>query len=514
MNLDELLALAAQDSPTPLEHARARRAMRRIKEDRQRRLVEGPEIISDVDLYDPLSADVGEAKRIARAAELRKRGSITWDMGTRQLDWSDEMSRIFGLAPVEARKSLSRLFALVHPGDRTAVRRRLGDAWRNRSAVELVCRITMRDGSTSYLEFLVEILTDGRDRPTGIVATGHDVTASHQRRRDDERRALRDGSVQKNLAEVDAVTGLLSRKAFIDEVGRASRTGTGTLLVISVMPYSRRSSDVDLARDDRLSAAAAKVLHDIVDSDPCGLLGRHEFGVLMPYTTFDMATSRAEKVVRSLRDTRFLAGHTRLDVFGGLVRYDYRLPTESIELLLDAETAWRRAKHGDQPLHVLRQQPSAEERREICRAGIRNAVEQSRFALYAQPLRDLELNRTTRHEILLRVLDDAGRPTPPATFLHLAEHMDEILAVDKWVINHALRLIGESSQTSHYQINISGRSLADPLLLDHIRSAVDRFGVDPEPHDRDHRDRGHRKPDRRPPVRRRGQGAGLPGRAG
>ncbi|MCA2218436.1 EAL domain-containing protein [Jidongwangia harbinensis] len=480
MNLDELLALAAQDAPTPLEHARARRAVRRVAEDHGRRLREGPEIISDVDLPDPVGGDGGEATRIGRAAQLRKRGSIIWDAGTGRLDWSDETSRIFGLAPVEAQKSMIRLVSLIHAADRTAVCRRLRSAWRHRSAVEFTCRITMRDGSAAYVEVLVEILTDRHRRPTGIIATGHDVTTACKRRQDDERRALRDGSVQKDLAEVDAETGLLSRRAFADEVGRALRTGTGTLLVVSAPPYIRRSSDVDSGHDDRLGAAAAKVLRDVVDSDPCGLLGRYEFGVLMPYTTLESATAKAEMVVGQLRSTRFLAGCPRLDAFGGLVHYDYRLPSESIELLLDAETAWRRAKHEDRPLHVLRQPPSAEDRREICRAGIRSAVEQNRFALYAQPLRDLELNRTTRHEILLRVLDDVGRPIPPTTFLHLAEHVDEILAVDKWVINHALRLIGEGAQTSHYQINVSGRSLADPLLLEHLRAAVERFRVNPE----------------------------------
>ncbi|MFI7544213.1 EAL domain-containing protein [Actinoplanes sp. NPDC049599] len=480
MNLDDLVMLAALDEPTPLEHARARRAMRRIHEDHERRLSEGAEILSDVDLLDPLSDEITEAKRIGRAAELRKRGAIVWDSNTRRLDWSDEMSRIFGLAPVEARKSLTSLFALIHPTHRAAVRRRLRAAWRNQSAVDFVCRIVVRDGSTRYVEVLLEVLTDRLGRPTGIIGTGHDATATHKRLQDDRRREVRASSVQKDLTEVDPVTGLLSRKAFADEVGRALRAGTGTLLVISAPPYIRLSTDADTDRDDWFSTAAANLVRDIAGPDPCGQLARHEFGVLMPYTTLETATPKAERVISSLRETRFMAGCGRLDAFGGLVHYDYRFPTASIELLLDAETAWRRAKHEDRPLYVLRKPPSAEERGEICRAGIRNAVKYGRFALYVQPLRDLELNRTTRHEILLRVLDDVGRPVPPTAFLDLAEHVDEILAVDKWVINQALRLIGQGPQTSHYQINISGRSLADPLLLHHLRDAVERYEVDPE----------------------------------
>ena len=479
MTLDDVLALAAQNRPTKLDRARARRAVREIRAARDRRLAEGPDIDSDMDLYDPLTANVGEAQRVARAAELRKRGSISWDRASGKVNCSDEMLRIFGRSPVERLGSPADLFALIHPADQAFVRRRLSQAWRSGSAAEFACWLLMRDASAVKVEFLVEVVVDGRGRPSGIVASGEDATSAHKRRQEEVRRARRESSVQQSLAEVDPVTGLLSRRAFVDEVGRALRSGTGTLLVISTPPLVMPRFTDGWEWDDRLAASAAALLRDVVDTDPCGVLGRHEYGVLMPYTTFETALPMAEKAISALRDTRFVAGCTRLEAFGGLVRYDYRVPTDGIDLLRDAETAWRQARHEDQPLHILRQAPAAEDRREISRAGIRNAVEQNRFTLYAQPLRDLELNRTTRHEILLRVLDEVGRPVPPTGFLELAEHVDEILAVDKWVITQALRLIGAGSQTSHYQINISGQSLADPLLLEFIRGAVDRFRVDP-----------------------------------
>ncbi|MEV6343816.1 EAL domain-containing protein [Actinoplanes sp. NPDC051851] len=472
----DLLDRAGRDAPTELEWARARRAMGRIAEDHQRRLAEGPEIISDVDLADPLLGGAlpgAEARRIARAAELTKRGSLTWDAAEGRLDWSDEASRIFGLAPVEARRTLKQLFGLIHPGHRSVVRRLVRAAWRSRGATELICRITRQDGQARYVEVLLEVPTDEAGTPTGLVVTGQDVTAVHKERQAAQRRALRAASVRPDLSEVDGVTGLLTRRAFADEVGRALRTGTGTLLVISAPPYIRRRPDQDSGQHDRLSAEAGAILREIAGSDPCGRLDQHEYGVLMPYTTPETAVTRAGAMVSSLRGTR-------LDAFGGLVPYDHRRPLESMELLLDAESAWRRAKRDEGLLEVLHQPRSAEERRETCRAGIRDAVARDRFALFAQPLRDLELNQITRHEILLRVLDDVGRPTPPTTFLQIAEYVDEILAVDKWVIDNALRMIGEGSQTSHYQVNLSGRSLADPLLLEHLRDAITRFGVDPE----------------------------------
>lgn len=481
VNLDKILALAALDEPTPLERARARRSMRRTQEEYRRRLLEGPEITSDVELHDPLEAEPGEAKRITRAAELRNRASIIWDADGRTLEWSDAMSRIFGLAPIEAQKSLRAMWAHVHPDDRARVRRQVRTAWQTQSETEVTARVVRRDQATSYVQCYLEVVAGDDGRPNGIIATAQDVTESEKRRQEQARRVVRAGTVQQDLSDADPITGLLGRRAFVDEIGRALQAATGTLLVISAPPYIRRTSDVDSGRDNRLSAAAAQVIREVVGpADPCGQLSRHEFGVLLPYTTFETAIPIAEQILERLYSSAFVAAAGRLDAFGGLVHFDYLAPLPSIELLLDAETAWRRARQQEQPLHVLREPPSAAERHDICRTGIQTAVAGSRFALYAQPLRDLELNRITRHEILLRVLDDVGRPTPPTTFLDLAEHMDEILSVDKWVVDHALKLIGEGSQTSHYQINLSGRSLTDPLLLDHLSSAIDRFGVDPE----------------------------------
>ena len=479
MTLDDILTLTAQRVPTQLDEARARRTARQIDEEYFRRLAAGVDITSDVDLRDP--AEMDERRRITRSAELLKLGTISWQLPQSEIDWSPEMSRILGHAPGVVQPSWSRLVSMIHPKDRPVVRRQVQAAWRDRGETEVVCRIRRPDGATGYVHCYLEVITEDDGQPTGIIATGRDVTAVEKARQERDRRALRGGTVQPDLTEFDPITGLLTRQRFADELGRALRTGTGTLLVISAPPYIRRSTDAGSGRDDRLSAAAAEILRSVAGpADPCGLVGRHEFGVLLQYTTLDTARPKVEEILDRLRATRFLAASARLDAFGGLVYYDYRIPTESIELLFDAETAWRQAKCQDVPLYVLRQSPSAADRREIARASIRAAVEGNRFVLFAQPLRDLELNQITRHEILLRVLDDVGRAVAPATFLELAEHVDEILTVDKWVINHALHLIGQGSQTSHYQINISGRSLADPLLLDHIRHAIDRYAVDPE----------------------------------
>ncbi len=200
----------------------------------------------------------------------------------------------------------------------------------------------------------------------------------------------------------------------------------------------------------------------------------------MPYAPLDVARPVADEILDGLRNRWFMAGAVRLDAYGGLVRYDHRVPITTTDLLIDAETAWRQATRTDQPLYVLTDTPSAEQRHETVRARVRAAVAGDRFTLHAQPILDLNLNQVVRHEILLRTLDNAGDPHPPTALLSLAEHVDEIIAVDRWVVANAMRLIGQTPQTTHYQLNLSGRSLADPGMLGHIRDAIARHSVNPE----------------------------------
>ena len=45
---------------------------------------------------------------------------------------------------------------------------------------------------------------------------------------------------------------------------------------------------------------------------------------------------------------------------------------------------------------------------------IREALEEDRFTLYAQPIVDLATARSRQHELLLRMVDERGEVIPPA----------------------------------------------------------------------------------------------------
>ncbi|MCY1142745.1 EAL domain-containing protein [Actinoplanes sp. Pm04-4] len=489
MNLDDILALAESQPATALEVARARRFARAVLSEHDAALAENREIIVDAEVVDPLAAGLDEATRIARAAQLAKLGTITWTVGRGQprrltdVSWSDEMAMIFGYAPGTIELTSDALLKIVHPADAAAFRAAVEAAWEHRRPGEVTFRVIRQDRTVCYVRCDIEVLTDAGE-PSGVIATGEDVTAQELARQERVRVATRNEMLCADRAAQDHVTGLPSRAWFTDEVDRARRTTDGALVVVATEPAVRLPGDFTDADRDRLAARTAHLLEQIAGPGvTCGLVGPGLWGMLVtgPDRPGETPEALAERIADTLRHHLFPTGSKsiRLNTWAGLVHFGAGVPETGFDLLVDGEYAVREARRSGHVVHALDHPVRNTERTARCRERVLRAVSANRFALYTQPLLDLGLNKVTRHEILLRVRSDTGEPTAPWAFLDIAERVGEILAVDKWVIDHALEAVSRGTQTSHYQLNVSGRSLADPGLLAFVHEAIRRHEVDP-----------------------------------
>ncbi len=107
---------------------------------------------------------------------------------------------------------------------------------------------------------------------------------------------------------------------------------------------------------------------------------------------------------------------------------------------------------------------------------IRDALDEDRFILYAQPIVDLMTGETVQHELLLRMRDEDGQIIAPCAFLPAAERFGLISEIDRWVIRQAVQVASEGVPT---EFNLSGRSIGDPTVLAELAAAVQESGVDP-----------------------------------
>lgn len=107
---------------------------------------------------------------------------------------------------------------------------------------------------------------------------------------------------------------------------------------------------------------------------------------------------------------------------------------------------------------------------------IRDALAQDRFVLHAQPIIDLATGGTVQHELLIRMIDEAGELVAPGSFLPPAERHGLIRDIDEWVIGQAARLAGQGHPV---ELNISAASLGDRDLYAVVEGALRDHGADP-----------------------------------
>lgn len=113
-----------------------------------------------------------EAQRIAHFGD--------WDLDLvgNVMTWSDEIYRIFEIAPCESCASYAAFLDAIHPDDRDMVSRAYADSVKSKAPCNLVHRLLMKDGRVKYVSERYETFYDAEGWPLRSIGTVHDITES------------------------------------------------------------------------------------------------------------------------------------------------------------------------------------------------------------------------------------------------------------------------------------------------------------------------------------------------
>jgi EAL domain-containing protein (putative c-di-GMP-specific phosphodiesterase class I) len=116
-------------------------------------------------------------------------------------------------------------------------------------------------------------------------------------------------------------------------------------------------------------------------------------------------------------------------------------------------------------------------------ARINAALEEGRFELYRMQIQPLQRAEPGQHyELLLRMRDESGRMVSPDNFIAAAERYGLTPAIDRWVIENALRwLVSEADEREKLamcSINLSGQSFGDDKFLPFVIEQFQKSGID------------------------------------
>lgn len=127
-------------------------------------------------------ASLSNAQRIAHI------GNWDWDITTGELQWSDEVYRIFGIAPQEFGATYDAFVGFVHQDDREFVARAVEDALHGKKPYSIDHRIVLSDGSEKIVHEQAEVTFDEAGGAVKMSGTVQDIT--ERKRAEEEVRKL------------------------------------------------------------------------------------------------------------------------------------------------------------------------------------------------------------------------------------------------------------------------------------------------------------------------------------
>ena len=115
-------------------------------------------------------------RSLAEAQQLASIGSFEWDLASDQMDWSDELYRVFGADPGALKPSYESYLAGVHAEDRERVEGSLAKALQTAASFSNQYRYVRADGAVRTFHARGEVIADADGRPAKLVGTCQDIT--------------------------------------------------------------------------------------------------------------------------------------------------------------------------------------------------------------------------------------------------------------------------------------------------------------------------------------------------
>ncbi|WP_166178451.1 sensor domain-containing protein [Rubrobacter tropicus] len=420
--------------------------------------------------------------RLAEAQRLAHLGGWEWDVRTGKISWSDEVYRIYGLAPQEFVPSFERFMKIVHPEDRERLSEVINGALVGHKPYDVEHRIVRPNGEVRWLHRRAEVVRDEAGEPLRVVGTVHDLT---------QRKALE--AQLKHRAYHDPLTDLPNRALFVDRLGQAlrrTRRQRGrkvAVLFVDLDNFKVVNDSLGHEVGDLLLVVLAERLRRCLrPEDTLARFGGDEFTVLVEDVGDPVdAVQVAERITAELRRPFSLEGRELFASasIGIALGGSYSRGPE--ELLRDADTAMYRAKEegSDYCMFDPRMYERAVRRLEL-ENDLRKAVESGELAVRYQPMVCLQTGETRGVEALVRWYHPRRGLLDPSDFVPIAEESGLITPVGTKVLEEACGQAKEW-QDSHphtpplvLSVNLSAKQLQRTELAGTVEQILEKTGLE------------------------------------
>jgi len=308
-------------------------------------------------------------------------------------------------------------------------------------------------------------------------------------------RFLKHLQVKKALVYIDnhdKLTGLANRAHFdrkLSEHVRDNRQeNKGVVLHIDIDKFQVINNSFGYAIGDKfLNIASMELRNFLPENTIVSRLGNDEFAILLPELSFYEAKSFAHEIRVLFQKIHIqeLKKDNNITVSVGVVRLDSSI-FDAAQVFLSLGQAVRLAKEKGRNRVQIYQSDDEQlvqhaNEMEVLH-DITQALKDNRFVLYRQKIKSLTNEKHSHFEILVRMISKDEKIIQPNDFIPAAEKYNQIKQIDYWVIENTFKLMSSEHDDNEtiYSINISGLTIADRDIYDHVIVLFEQYKVSPE----------------------------------
>ena len=291
-----------------------------------------------------------------------------------------------------------------------------------------------------------------------------------------------------HMAHHDGLTALPNRVLFRQEMERElarARGGEAVAVLCIDLDHFKRVNDTlgHAAGDALLQGAADRLRACVREIDIVARLGGDEFAIVQLQADQPRAaTVLAERLIADLSRPFDIEGHQVVVGASVGIALAPSDGTEADQLMKSADMALYRAKaDGRGVLRYFESEMDAKmQARRALELDLRKALVEHEFELFYQPIVDLQSNRVSGFEALLRWNHPTQGLISPADFIPIAEDMGLITPLGEWVLRQACREAAGWPERVKVAVNLSPAQFKSKALALVVTTALADSGLAPD----------------------------------
>lgn len=296
------------------------------------------------------------------------------------------------------------------------------------------------------------------------------------------------------LAAHDALTGLINRRKFTDDLERLLKSSMryghrGALLLFDLDQFKDvNDSSGHHVGDDLLKRVSRSLRKQSRDTDIVARLGGDEFAMIVLEADEVEAGETAERMCRSLNRIQVAGDNTSHKVSASIGVAIFPKHGSTVEELQananlamiqakeSGRNGWRLFQDGDQTWSLIHE-------RVYWNEMVKRVLEAGDFPIYYQPIMDLRTKEISHYEALMRIFNHKGDALSTQKFFLSAEHSGTIQEIDLKIMRRVFeqkKYLESAGIRTKLSVNLSGMSFKNPQLLSYVTQLVTDLAIEPK----------------------------------